>query len=459
VKETGISESSFAVRATSNWERDPMALPYEEGYCPVCGYKGWESDAGGDYDDCPCCRVDFCQFMPWCDDPSQRRSEWLQQNGLTAAAFRQLRRNLGIVPHQPPTWPTVIYSTALNHLEGVRQLIRSGVAVDDANERGETALMWAAWLGHSDLVQYLIAHGADVNHTAGLDPCTPTATAGNTPLIWASRSGSVESLRLLCEAGADVAQAAHDGTTALMAAAEELQIEAVEFLLGKQCEADPYRTDGDRPLTLVTRRWSADRTAAGRIISLLLRAGADANVPNRTGTSPLEYAIEMQNEPTIDQLVAYGAILDFHNCRNPKTGKLFRSNPLADAATVEESETSLRILQRLMDAKVDLDASSSFKMTALHCAAVNNRWRAAEMLISAGANLEAGDSLFNSPLLLIMRSAPADWVERCVVPRIGRDKANAAANWKAGAKEAKEFEGDLRSWTESKLLPNEEIPE
>ena len=58
---------------------------------------------------------------------------------------------------------------------------------------GYTALMKAAWAGHSDVAKALLEKGADV---------TAKNIRGNTALMFAEDTGRTEIIRLLKEAGA-----------------------------------------------------------------------------------------------------------------------------------------------------------------------------------------------------------------------------------------------------------------
>ena len=76
----------------------------------------------------------------------------------------------------------------------VKQLIREGADVNNANNYGYTPLMWANTRGHLEIVKYLMEQGANVNQ-ADID--------GWTPLIWASRNGHLEIVKYLVSQGAD----------------------------------------------------------------------------------------------------------------------------------------------------------------------------------------------------------------------------------------------------------------
>ena len=57
-----------------------------------------------------------------------------------------------------------IHDTAFDgDLAGVQAELDKGADVNAKNESGVTPLLWAAWKGHKEVAELLIANGADVN--------------------------------------------------------------------------------------------------------------------------------------------------------------------------------------------------------------------------------------------------------------------------------------------------------
>ena len=96
---------------------------------------------------------------------------------------------------------------------------------------GQTALMWATAERHLDIMQRLIAAGADLD---------AASTIGFTPLLFATRNGDLEAATMLLEAGAGVNEAGSDGTHALPLAIVSGHDELALFLLEQG--ADPNGT-------------------------------------------------------------------------------------------------------------------------------------------------------------------------------------------------------------------------
>ena len=74
-------------------------------------------------------------------------------------------------------------------------MIEKGALVNDKTDSGMTALMWASYWGHKDVVELLIEKGADVN---------AKGKSGLTALMSASLRGHKEIAVLLIEKGAEI---------------------------------------------------------------------------------------------------------------------------------------------------------------------------------------------------------------------------------------------------------------
>ena len=109
----------------------------------------------------------------------------------------------------------LMVASRLGHEGAVKELIESGVDVDEARaDNGVTALIVAAEEGHECVVEKLLKAGADVNKA--------TTDRGATPLYIAAYNGHEGVTEKLLKAGADVNKArTNDGVTPLYIAAQE----------------------------------------------------------------------------------------------------------------------------------------------------------------------------------------------------------------------------------------------
>ncbi len=113
--------------------------------------------------------------------------------------------------------------------------VGDGAQIDAQDVDGRTALMYAAFNGHTDCVRWLLERGAAVGTCENL---------GRTALMFASTGPFPETVELLLEFASNPHDAdEYEGWTPLMFAAGEGQIEVVRVLL--ENGANPFATDKD----------------------------------------------------------------------------------------------------------------------------------------------------------------------------------------------------------------------
>ena len=184
----------------------------------------------------------------------------------------------------------------------VERLIRAGAKAAAENVFGVTPMSEAALIGSEPVIRELLA--------AGVDPDSPNPE-GETALMLVVRTGQIDAAELLIDAGADVnAKERWAGQTALMWAGAQLQPEMVKLLLANGAEVDARSTvrqwtrkvsSEPRPKELaqggLTPLMFAARTGCIECAELLLDAGADINLPDPYGVTPLLVAtLNLQND-------------------------------------------------------------------------------------------------------------------------------------------------------------------
>jgi ankyrin repeat protein len=90
------------------------------------------------------------------------------------------------------------------HTEILQTLLAKGANVNAKKKTGWTALIWAARKGHTATVQALLANGANVN---------AKTKDGVTALMWAAKGGYTEIVKALLAKGANVNAKSEDGDT------------------------------------------------------------------------------------------------------------------------------------------------------------------------------------------------------------------------------------------------------
>jgi ankyrin repeat protein len=186
----------------------------------------------------------------------------------------------------------------------------------------------AAWHNYTDIVELLLAHGANANAKDkeartplvmttsadvarlllqhGADP-NVTDKLHNTPLSRAAETGNVELFKVLVEHGANLSQEAL--TRALYRAVDSDSKDMVDFLLANK--ADIKVRDGAGNTLLHRAVWLDQQPSAfrwsGNAAEALLAHGADVNARNNSGETPLHLAAPRADKNAMEVLLAHNA--------------------------------------------------------------------------------------------------------------------------------------------------------
>ncbi|HXH65947.1 MAG TPA: ankyrin repeat domain-containing protein [Candidatus Limnocylindrales bacterium] len=139
-------------------------------------------------------------------------------------------------------------AAALGHLVRVRELVEENPAsANSFSPDGFPVVALAAFLGRLEVVQYLAAHGADINSAA-------TNGSGYNALTGAVTSGHTAVAQWLLEHGANANYRYSTGYSPLLTAAANGHVDIAQLLLAHG--ADPHATtnDGKSPLSLSIER-------------------------------------------------------------------------------------------------------------------------------------------------------------------------------------------------------------
>ncbi|XP_018578461.1 ankyrin repeat, SAM and basic leucine zipper domain-containing protein 1-like, partial [Anoplophora glabripennis] len=124
----------------------------------------------------------------------------------------------------------LLFSALLSgNVQSVVEYIDSGLDVNVNVEDGWRPLLLAASLGNPDLIKELINKGANVN--LDRDGCTALMMACNCPNTTSPFEKSLEVIKQLVENGANVKEINRKRMTALMFAANNGNLKAVQYLL------------------------------------------------------------------------------------------------------------------------------------------------------------------------------------------------------------------------------------
>jgi len=267
-------------------------------------------------------------------------------------------------------WSALVFAAWHNHKDMVELLIRKGAVMEP------NALWFAAYKGNRDIVELLLAEGAEVN--------VPGSSA-RSPLYIAVEKEHQEIVRLLLEHGADVNQTSHGNRKPLHAVTywhrDHKEITQLLLSHGAKVNAiDSYRE---------TALHKAARNSFTGTAALLLQKGASADMLNEYEQTPLDIADGGGCKDVVRLLLSLHAAA--------KQGNLAAASEL------------VKTYPQLINSR-DLD----FK-TPLHIAAENNHLKVAGLLIANGAEVNTRCKFKSIQLVYGL-------VAKLLVPRVGRVK-------------------------------------
>ncbi|CAE7658697.1 ASB2 [Symbiodinium sp. CCMP2592] len=169
----------------------------------------------------------------------------------------------------------LIAAAGRDDLYAVSALLHGPVDPNLRDDRGDFALLRAAYHGSADCVAILLEAGAmpDLGNYSG-----------STPLLLAAAKGHLEAVQVLLAAGADTERTSSSGATALFAACHRGSAAVVRVLLEARADTEAC-TEGDAtPLMQALKRGHLE------IVQLLVQAGASTHRKNRAGVTPLVLA-------------------------------------------------------------------------------------------------------------------------------------------------------------------------
>lgn len=251
--------------------------------------------------------------------PGQTRSTETLNDAVLAGDRPSVRRLVAepdAVNRRNPDGSTPLHAAAWSDdAEAAGMLLRAGADPNAANRYGVTPLALAALNRSAVITALLLEAGADANARLAED---------QSPLMAAARAGSTEVLSLLIDGGADVnARERVLGETALMWAALEDHGAAVALLVERGADPDarsaatafPRYKFGDgivaRPTVLPKGGWTAlmyaARSNAIAAATALADAGADLDAADPDGTTAMGFAIINAHYDLADVLLRRGA--------------------------------------------------------------------------------------------------------------------------------------------------------
>ncbi len=174
----------------------------------------------------------------------------------------------------------LIAAAGRGELPALEKLLGAGADVRAKDANGRTALNNAAYGNHVEAFRRLLAAGSSVNEPDNVP---------SSPLMTASVRGYVEIVRLALAAGADVKSLNQYGGNALIPACHYGHVDVVRELLKTKIDVNHVNNLGWTALleTVILGDGGAKHQ---EIMGLLLQHGANVNLADRDGVTPLGHA-------------------------------------------------------------------------------------------------------------------------------------------------------------------------
>lgn len=322
----------------------------------------------------------------------------------------------------------IYYCAAHGDIESVRSFLDNGADVNALDEPGGTpVLQLAAQEGYLDIVRLLVARGADVHALNGY---------GETPLHETAVHNQPKVAEFLLYCGADLHQE-FDGDTLLHVAARHDSLEVASLYIDRGIPVDAL-DEGERTPLQCAAEWGARDTAEmliGRgskidmtvaaglcdeeMMRSLLALGADIKGSEEL---PLDTMVRCRRQDSVEFLLSFGAdpnVRDsygctplFHaiGCGNMSIPRMLISHGADVRAMMRDHRTPLHFASDydghdefaalLISNGADVNAQDDSGWTPLHVSANRDAGLIGELLLLAGADPYIVDIDGKTPLLL-----------------------------------------------------------
>jgi ankyrin repeat protein len=275
------------------------------------------------------------------------------------------------------------FTAAIVVLAGTSLMAASATTLFEATEAGD----------HATALRLASTKGTDVNAT-GPD--------GSTAIMYAAANDDLELVRALIKAGANVKLKNQLGTSAITEAAIIGSAPIIEALLKAGADPNFRNQDGETPLMAAARSGKLDAVKA------LLAAGADINAKESWGgQSALMWASARSQAEMVKFLASKDANLNDHGKVNQWERKVIQEPRPKDmnkggftALHYAAREGCAECVENLLKAGADPDSEDPDRETPLLLALENMHFDTAAVLVKGGADLDKWDLFGRSPVYM-----------------------------------------------------------
>lgn len=179
----------------------------------------------------------------------------------------------------------IIEYTLNSDTRGIDSLLKSDpTCINQIDQRGASALHYAAWIGDTISADLLLKYSADINQQDN---------SNSTPMLWAIYNRNYDMVKFLIKHNADIKWSDKGGNNMLHLVASFGMIHMVEFLLEQGMKVNAGNKYSVTPLHIAA---SINSPAMTRI---LLDHGADPAQVCSTGKNAFHYAIDYESDSVI----------------------------------------------------------------------------------------------------------------------------------------------------------------
>ncbi|XP_041053739.1 palmitoyltransferase ZDHHC13-like isoform X3 [Carcharodon carcharias] len=195
----------------------------------------------------------------------------------------------------------IVKATQYGIIDRCKELIEAGYDVRQPDKENVTLLHWAAINNRIELVKYYVSKGAIVDQLGG--------DLNSTPLHWATRQGHLSMVVLLLKCGADPSLVDREGFTCLHLAVQFQHMPIVAYLVAKGQDVDTPDMNGQTPLMM-----GASRIIGPEPTRFLIKLNASVNAVDKVHrNTPLHWAVISGNVAALNVLLDAGANVEVKN--------------------------------------------------------------------------------------------------------------------------------------------------
>jgi cytohesin len=347
-------------------------------------------------------------------NPNVKASKLLLDHGANVNAAEQQRKQTALM-----------WAAAQNQGAMVKLLVAGG---SDVNARALVNPTATAMFSDATPLEW-------VSNVTAEPRATYRTPGGMTALLYATREGCLECVRSLVDGRANMDLPDPEGVTPLIMAVTNMHFNVAAYLIKAGANVDKWDLWGRNALYSAVDvntiphggradRPSLDETTAVQVMEMLLDAGANPNLqlkllpPFRNvgadrgvdqmltiGATPLLRAAKALDAPAISLLLKHGANPNLPNMRGttPTMAAAGLGSVDADTRGVYTTEDtamrSVESLKLILDAGGEINAKDNIRgQTPLHGAAFWGWNPAVELLVARGADLNAKDNQGKTPI-------------------------------------------------------------